>query len=42
LGDAENGTLVTRTLRPTATASDSARPTAAISGTVKLAEAAFS
>ena len=39
---AENGTLVTRILRPSAKASASARPTSAISGTVKMAEAAFS
>ena len=42
LGEAENGTLVTRTLRPSAKASASARPTSAISGTVKIAEAALS
>lgn len=42
LADAENGTLVTRTLRPSAKASASARPTSAISGSVKMAEAAFS
>jgi hypothetical protein len=39
---AENGTLVTRILRPSAKASASARPTSAISGTVKMAEAALS
>ena len=39
--DAENGTLV-RTLRPAAKASASARPTSAISGSVKMAEAALS
>ena len=42
LGDAENGTLVTRTFRPSAKASASAKPTSAISGTVKMAEAALS
>src|SRR5690606_12138323 len=38
----ENGTLVTRILRPSANASASARPTSAISGSVKIAEAALS
>ena len=38
----ENGTLVTRILRPSAKASASARPTSAISGSVKIAEAALS
>ncbi len=38
----ENGTLVTRILRPSAKASASARPTSAISGSVKMAEAALS
>ena len=42
LAVAENGTLVTRILRPTANASASARPTSAISGSVKMAEAALS
>ena len=42
LGVAENGTLVTRILRPDANASASARPTSAISGSVKIAEAALS
>jgi len=37
-----NGTFVTRTLRPSAKASASARPTSATSGSVKIAEAAFS
>ena len=41
-GVAENGTLVTRILRPEANASASARPTSAISGSVKIAEAALS
>ena len=41
-GLAVNGTLVTRILRPTANASASARPTSAISGSVKMAEAALS
>ena len=41
-GEAENGTLVTRTLRPSAKASASASPTSAISGTVKIADAALS
>ena len=40
--EAENGTLVVRTLRPAAKASASARPTSAISGSVKMAEAALS
>ena len=40
--DAENGTFVTRILRPSAKASASARPTSAISGSVKMAEAALS
>ena len=35
-GVALNGTLVTRILRPTANASASARPTSAISGSVKM------
>ena len=39
---AENGTLVTRILRPSAKASASASPTSAISGTVKMADAALS
>ena len=39
---AENGTLVTRILRPDANASASASPTSAISGSVKIADAAFS
>ena len=39
---AENGTLVTRSLRPSAKASASATPTSAISGSVKMADAAFS
>ena len=39
---AENGTLVTRILRPDANASASAKPTSAISGSVKIAEAALS
>ena len=38
----ENGTLVTRILRPSAKASASARPTSAISGSVKMADAALS
>ena len=38
----ENGTLVTRILRPTANASASASPTSAISGSVKIADAALS
>ena len=38
----ENGTLVTRILRPDANASASASPTSAISGSVKIADAAFS
>jgi hypothetical protein len=42
LGEPEKGTFVTRTLRPYANASASARPTSAISGTVKMAEAALS
>jgi hypothetical protein len=42
LADAENGILVTRILRPSAKASASASPTSAISGSVKMAEAAFS
>ena len=41
-GVAENGTLVTRILRPMAKASASARPTSAISGSVKIALAALS
>ena len=36
------GTFVTRTFRPTAKASASARPTSAISGSVKMADAALS
>ena len=36
----ENGTFVTRTLRPSENASVSAIPTSAISGSVKIAEAA--
>ena len=40
--DAENGTLVARTLRPAAKASAWARLTPAISGSVKMAEAALS
>ena len=39
---AAKGTLVTRILRPSAKASASARPTSAISGSVKMAEAALS
>ena len=39
---AENGTLVTRILRPVAKASASASPTSAISGSVKMADAALS
>jgi len=42
LGVVENGTLVTRILRPDANASASARPTSAISGSVKIADAALS
>ncbi len=42
LGAAAYGTLVTRILRPVAKASASANPTSAISGSVKMAEAAFS
>ena len=42
LAVAENGTLVTRILRPSAKASASARPTSAISGSVKMADAALS
>ncbi len=42
LADTENGTLVTRILRPSAKASASARPTSAISGSVKMADAALS
>ena len=38
----ENGTLVTRILRPSANASASAKPTSAISGLVKIADAALS
>jgi phage-related protein (TIGR01555 family) len=38
----ENGTLVTRILRPDANASASAKPTSAISGSVKIADAALS
>ena len=41
-GVALNGTFVTRILRPTANASASARPTSAISGSVKMALAALS
>ena len=37
-----NGTLVTRILRPDENASASASPTSAISGSVKMADAAFS
>ena len=37
-----NGTFVTRTFRPTANASASASPTSAISGSVKIADAALS
>ena len=37
-----NGTLVTRILRPAANASASASPTSAISGSVKIADAALS
>ena len=39
---AENGTFVTRSLRPAAKASASATPTSAISGSVKMADAALS
>ncbi len=39
---AENGTFVTRILRPDANASASASPTSAISGSVKMADAALS
>ena len=39
---AENGTFVTRIFRPSANASASARPTSAISGSVKIADAALS
>jgi hypothetical protein len=42
LADAENGTFVVRTFRPTANASASANPTSAISGSVKMADAALS
>ena len=42
LAAAENGTLVTRILRPEANASASASPTSAISGSVKIADAALS
>ena len=42
LGEAEKGTLVTRTFRPSAKASASASPTSAISGMVKMADAALS
>ena len=42
LGLDENGTLVTRILRPVAKASASATPTSAISGSVKTAWAALS
>ena len=42
LAFAENGTLVTRILRPDANASASASPTSAISGSVKIADDAFS
>ena len=38
----EKGTFVTRILRPVAKASASASPTSAISGSVKMAEAALS
>ena len=38
----ENGTFVTRSLRPAANASASAMPTSAISGSVKMADAALS
>ncbi len=41
-GLAVNGTFVTRSLRPDANASASASPTSAISGSVKIAEAALS
>ena len=41
-GFAENGTFVTRSLRPAANASASATPTSAISGSVKIACAALS
>ena len=37
-----NGTFVTRILRPIANASASASPTSAISGSVKIADAALS
>src|SRR5271165_5468822 len=40
--EAAKGTLVTRILRPSAKASASASPTSAISGSVKMADAAFS
>ncbi len=40
--DTENGTFVTRILRPDEKASASATPTSAISGSVKIAEAALS
>ena len=39
---AEKGTFVTRILRPSANASASASPTSAISGSVKMADAALS
>jgi hypothetical protein len=42
LGLAEKGTLVTRIFLPVANASASARPTSAISGSVKMADAALS
>src|SRR5205823_9534112 len=42
LAEAENGTFVTLSLRPVANASASANPTSAISGSVKMAEAALS
>ena len=42
LAELENGTFVTRSLRPVANASASARPTSAISGSVKMADAALS
>ena len=41
-GLVENGTFVTRILRPDENASASASPTSAISGSVKIADAAFS
>jgi len=42
LAAAAYGTLVTRIFRPLANASASAKPTSAISGSVKMADAAFS